>query len=60
MKYHHSHVKSEPSPGFIVLTTAAAFTGRYKTATLGCKVRSVDSLFLTMDDKVIKTELTVT
>ena len=60
MKYPDSHVKSEHSHGFIVLITAAAFTRRYKTVTLGCKVRRVVSLFLTMDDKLIKPELTVT
>jgi len=60
MKYNDSHVRSEHSHGFIVLTTAAAFTRRYKAVTLGCKVRRVDSLFLTIDDKLIKLELTLT
>jgi hypothetical protein len=60
MKYHNSHVRSEHSHGFIVLTIAAAFTRRCKTVTIGCKVRRVDSLFLTVDDKLIKQELTVT
>ena len=54
MKYRDSHVRSEHSYGFIVLTTAAAFARKYKTVTLGCKVRRVNSLFLTMDDKLIK------
>jgi hypothetical protein len=58
MKSHDSHVISERSHSFIVLTTAAALTKRHKTATRGCKLRRVDSLFLTMDDKLIKPELT--
>ena len=59
MKSHECHVISEHRHGFIVLTTAAAFTRRYKTATLGCKVRRVDCLLLTTDDKLFKPELMV-
>jgi hypothetical protein len=58
MELYESHVTSARSHGLIVLTTAVAFTRRYKTATLGCKEKRVDSLFLTLDDKLTKPELT--
>jgi hypothetical protein len=58
MELYESHVTSERSHGLIVLTTGAAFARRYKTATLGCKEKRAGSLFLTMDDKLTKPELT--